>query len=783
MEINNNSQNVFSLQRVVSRIFSKWYWILLSVLVSAGIAYLINRYTAPDYEVTASLYIKQSKDKTNSIEQFLLSRQNEQSSKLYDESFFLRSRGLVQATLRQLNFGVSYFQDTETVRQELYKDSPIEVVFDTTATAIPYGSEIKCLIKSPNYYSLTTDDEETQKLFKQTQYEFGKAYNENGFQFTVLLKKPSNQSGKEVVFLINTLDALTGEYLGKLNVESEAEDASILILKSTGKNPQKEVDFLNQHINQFVNQDLQEKNVATAKTSQFIDQILTKNTDTLNKYTRDLQRSQGSIASLAPDAKGNVIQGELSALEKERAEVGYTRDYLTYLNEQLRKNSDISQVVIPSTGGVENPVLNANLQQLTQLQQELTLMGADPNSRNPLIQSTLQRMAELKRAVLQNVTGLIANADIKLRSLDARIANYRGLTRSVIPEANRQFADIQRNLSVTEELVNFLMQKKAEAGIARASTASDYKPVDYAVVSGTVQSPIKNYITAIIIGLMLPIAFIVLKDSFNNKVVTKSDLLNNTSLPLLGIIGYDGPSKKAAISYNYKASLTAESFRSVRTNLSYFIDSEEGAKVLTFISSIPREGKTFCSKYLAFILSISGKKTLLINADMRKPDGNADLEVEGFTGLSHYLSGKATINEVIMRTKVDNLYYVRSGEVPPNPAELLLNARMKQLIDTVRESFDYIIIDTPPVSAFSDSAVLIKYTDLAICVVRQNHTTKALLNHFNDLYANNQNVKMAVLFNHVNMQKLDSGYKASYYNGAYYQNNDKSTWWKQLLPG
>jgi capsular exopolysaccharide synthesis family protein len=783
----NNAQNTFSLGKLAGKVLRKWYWLVLSILLCLAAAYLINRYTAPLYNVSASVYVKQAKDDPFSVQEVLLSQGgNSQgpSKSLYNEIYFLKSRSLVESTLRELDFGVSYYEETDTITVELYKKSPIQLVVDTSSQFIPYYEVIGCTVASPTKYLLHPKSDLLQPFFDGKQFEFGKAYNINGFKFTLLLKQPLKALNAEYGFMVNTLDGLVDEYTGKLTAETEAKEASIIVLSSAGRNAAKEKDFLDKHIENFIENDLYEKNLATAKTSQFIDKLLGSSTDTLGKIQNQMQNLKSTTRTGDMTARRQEIAGKISNLEAESDALEMSVRYADYLITQLQQNVDVNQLSLQADENIQSPQLDQNIKELSTLQAEISKYGDDLPAQNPLIREKQQRIEELKRFILSNVRSLRTATNLKANTLNGRIASLQGMQESVIPRGEREFEDIQRSFQASEEMVNFLMKKKADAGIARASTASDYKPVDPARVSGTVQDPMKNFITAFIIGLLFPIAFIVVKDSFNTKLVTKRDLLNNTSLPLLGIIGYDGAREKS-ISYSYKASLTAESFRSVRTNLGYFIDSDENAasdsaKVLLFVSSISREGKTYCSKYLSFVLSLSGKKTLLINADMRKPDRNEDLEAEGFTGLSHYLSGKATIDEIILRTKGDNLFYVKSGEVPPNPSELLITPRMQHLIDTVKASFDYIIIDTPPIGAFSDSVVLLKYADLSVCVVRQNHTTKPLLDNLNELHQNNPHIKMALLFNYVDMKKLDSGYRRSYYNAEYYQGAVKPSWWKRL---
>ncbi|CAA9286415.1 MAG: hypothetical protein AVDCRST_MAG56-4170 [uncultured Cytophagales bacterium] len=775
----NNAQNNFSLGKLAGKILRKWYWLALSIALCLAAAYMVNRYTVPLYKVSASVFVK-NKDPF-SAQEVLLDQDDEGPSKnLYNEKYFLKSRSLVEQAIKELDFGVSYFRQTDTIMVELYQKSPIEVLPDTSSKFMPYYESITCTILTPKKYTLEPKGDWFKPHFEGKQFNFGQAYEVLGFRFTIQLNEFPKTDNKEIAFHLNSLDGLAGEYKDKLIVETEAKEASIIILSTVGRSPSKERAFLNKLMEKFVAQDLEEKNQATALTSRFIDNLLASNMDTLNTNKGQIERARGSTGTNNINSKYADIRDQIRELEAKQITLQESATFANYLLGQLRRNADVSEIAIPSGLGLESPQLSANLIELRKLQETI----ADLPAKNPLRVETEVRIRELEAAVRSNIVALRDVTTMQLSRVNGQIASNRELLRRVVPVEEGILRDIEQSFQTNQSMVDFLMKKKAEIGIARTTVTSNYKPVDMARTSASMMDPMKNYITALLVGLLLPIAVIVLKDSFNNKLVTKRDLQNNSSLPLLGIIGYDGAREKA-ISYSYKASLTAESFRSVRTNLGYFIDADENAasdsaKVLLFVSSISREGKTYCSKYLSFVLSLSGKKTLLINADMRKPDRNDDLEAEGFTGLSHYLSGKATIDEIILRTKGDNLFYIKSGEVPPNPSELLIAPRMQHLIDTVKASFDYIIIDTPPIGAFSDSVVLLKYADLSICVVRQNHTTRPLLENLNELHQNNPHIKMALLFNYVDMKKLDAGYRRSYYNAEYYQAAAKPSWWKRL---
>ena len=787
METNHiNPQNTFDLGKIFRLIQRRWYWIVICIAVFCGLAFLANLYTTPIFRTQTSLYIKQNQEKMNSIEQFLLkqeSKEGEAEARMANEIFFLKSWSLLETTLRKLDFEVSYFKK-DIIYEELYKTSPVEIWYDTTST-VPYFHFINCIIRDQHTFNLKAEDSEVSWLNVDQTFQFGKVYTVNGFRFSIT-RKANMLPGTETYIMLKPLQALVNDYYTWfLKVAPSSEKSSILQLSLEGPTPAKDIDFLNTHAQTFIEANLREKNLATKRTSDFIDQLLESNTASLNKVQANMASFKGRNATSDLTLKAAEIQESLREFERERSATLMSVEYCNYLLQNLLQNNDIGQIVVPANVGLDNPTLTAALSALLQLQTEIKLLRVDGLSKNPAIQAKMEEITELKSTLQKTLTGLKTANQIKLKDIENRLGTMRSY-QSRIPVAEQEYSDIQRNLEVNGEMVAFLMQKKADAGIARASNSSDYKVVDPArQLDEMLFSPLKNYITAIILGLFLPIVVIASADFFNRKVITKADITSATDIPLLGIIGYDRKASLEKGTFDYKSSIMTESFRSVRTNLSYFSKGNARPKVLLFISSISGEGKTFCSKYMSFILSISNKKVLLINADMRKPDGNKDLESDKNYGLSHYLSGQNRLDEIIGQTKVENLYYITAGSNPPNPAELLMMPQMKELIEWARTEYDYIIVDTPPVGVCADSIGLFPVCDLTICLIRQSYSLKSFVSTFNDLRLQNTDQKMAILFNHVDMNKLNDGsfhlgaYNPAYYNGYYGKQETKKTWWKK----
>jgi tyrosine-protein kinase Etk/Wzc len=221
-----------------------------------------------------------------------------------------------------------------------------------------------------------------------------------------------------------------------------------------------------------------------------------------------------------------------------------------------------------------------------------------------------------------------------------------------------------------------------------------------------------NYIIAVVLGLILPLIYIFGKDFLNDRVVTKEDVEKLTKFPIVGhIIHTDSPSKKVIVE-NPKSSL-AESFRLVRTNLQYLMQGKEKYVILV-TSDMVNTGKTFVSINLATIFAMYGKRTLLMGFDLRKPKIYGDFGLSNAEGISSYIINKSTLENIIQPSGIDNLDIITAGPVPPNPSELIASPKAKELFVKLRDMYDYIFLDTPPIGLVTDAFILMGYTDANI---------------------------------------------------------------------
>jgi capsular exopolysaccharide synthesis family protein len=308
-----------------------------------------------------------------------------------------------------------------------------------------------------------------------------------------------------------------------------------------------------------------------------------------------------------------------------------------------------------------------------------------------------------------------------------------------------------------------LLTEKVTASIAKASQESDYAVLDTPRLAGPAIKPqkSKNYTYAIILGLGLPIGIFYLIGFLNPFVVTKDDLDRHTNMPMLGIVGHD-KSKTLLVARSKPKSSIAESFRNLRANLQYFLKNGSDTKTILVTSSVSGEGKTFCSANLAYIYAISGKKTLVLGADLRKPALSKVFKQKNSRGLSSYLAGLCEYEELGENVITDNLYIIHSGHVPPNPSELLVSEKMAQFIQKIKSDYEVIVLDCPPIGIVSDALELSKYADINAIIIRQGTTKKNSIDVINAMYQEGKIKNTATIFNDIDFSRTIYGHKYGY---------------------
>ncbi len=798
-------QNQPDYKALIIKLLRYKYFFLITIVTLLCLAFLFNKFTSPKYTNKTSLVLIKSNNKAfledlNKGFEMLLG--NEDVEK---EMNILTSYSLIYKTILNLNLEVSYYTKENVfsfinlpykIKKELYKNnSIIEVDFDRThIQPVDYGIQIKILSDSTFVlkadgenvdlfdYLKNSSIEKLNHLAIQGQYKFGEEITNEYYKFTVYLKNRDQKfeyQNFELTFAFNHLNYLTEIYQKSLDVSTISPKSTFIVISMKGSNAEKITDFLNTLTNVYLQENLKKKNSYAENTISFIDSQIEEISDSLKFTENKLQnfRSDQKVTNL--DFQGEKLSENVNDLENQRATLSINQKYYDYILNYLKTNDDFSKLAVPSSMQADDPIINQLISKLTDLSNE-RLNYYDPNKpKNLFLKDLDNQITNLRNSIMENISYNLNKNKIALQEIDNRLSKYYEQI-SRLPRTQQQLVGIERKYKLNDEIYTFLLEKRAEAQIATASNAPDYEIIDPAIYySAEIVYPKKklDYLIALLLGLFIPFSVVVLKDFFSTRIRDTKDIESITSTPILGQILHNSTKENILIEKYPKSPIT-DSFRNVRTNLKYFTKGKDNLIIL-LTSSMPGEGKTFCSLNLAATFSILKKKTIIIDFDLRKPNIYRKIKLDNKLGLSSYfIDDSVTIKNIIQKSEYEYLDFISAGPIPPNPVELIASEKTFELFKNLRELYEVIIVDTAPLGSIPDTYLLFDYADIVIAVVRENYTRKvALLNNLNSIQ--NKNIKnVSILINDMKIRKRNSNY---YYPSKYYYSEQKKSLFKRLI--
>jgi len=774
-----NEEKALEIRYVVAKYIRYWPWYVFFIALFVFGTFMFHRYTVDEYEVSGSMLIKTN----TSPEAKIRDRSNIFSSGLNLENDILRlkSKGLAHDALENLHFDVEYYAKTTIKPVELYERSPIRIDVDWGHIQVA-NAPLELVILSDKNFRILPDESGLMDfntamaagddaLYNKT-YSFGDPIETGRSKFIVNLINPGRINESVIFKLINPAE-LEDLYARNIQVALQNEYSSVLRLSTTTKVVEKGRDYINSLMAAYIGYDLREKNKTQENTLAFIEEQLGFLQDSLQEKERELQDFKVENKLLDISAEFSNILGKMNTLDEMNAEIDYQLEYFNQIKSYMeQKSKDFSDVIAPSVIGVPDPLLNGLIQTLVTLSQDRRKLLASVNEKHPEVLKIDVQMEKIQDALFENILNLIANTEKKKGSIQADIKIYDAEF-ATLPESESEYTGIFREFKLRESLFTYLLEKRAEAGIARASNVSDNAILDYAK-RGTLVFPKKqqNYGLAIVLGFLIPFGFVIVRDMFDDSIKDQRDLKKHFMIPQLGIVGYSEKDTNMVVLQHPKSAV-AESFRSLRSAITYLAAGKNTKKILV-TSSVSGEGKTFTSLNLASAMALGSKKTVVVGGDLRRPKLASYFGESDKVGLSTYLIGKVEADKIILKTDHENLWFVPSGVIPPNPAELLQTPKLIEFLTYLESKFDVIVFDTPPMGLVSETIDLMRLFDINLYVVRQNYTVKDHLVMINDLFNNKQVKNVYGVFNGI----INSGYHYEGYNYGYgntylYSQNNK----------
>ncbi len=739
---NNNEEQNVDIKQLIFLFLNHWYLFLIGAVVALAIAFVINRYKPNVFQTSGTVLIKDAQSGYDATD--IMTNGNFRGFQNVDnEMAILRSYTLKDRAVRKMNIEVTYMEKGRVATSELYQTSPFTVEFDRTvpqAVGLVYEivklGEDKIVVHAASeglsrydfILSQTVSYSSGMKVDVTTECKPGEMVDNGYNRFRIVLNenfRPDVDNNRKLSFWLNSYASLVRQN-SSFSVNTTSKQSSVIAVTTSGFNVNKIVDFTNTLMNEYVARGLEKKNVVSENTIEFIDNELEGIQETLSSAESELKdfREQNDVMNL--DVQATQVYNNLRALEKERAEMGVNVKIYKRLQDYIRiQINDPENLAAPSTMGINDPLLNQLAHDLVALAQTKATKLLTQTEQHPEIIKINEQIVTTKRALLENINNLVDNAQMGLNEIDRRIAVLEGESRR-LPDKQQQLLNYQRNFKFSEDTYKYLMQRRAEAQILKASNTPDNEILDIARQERTVKiSPrtSMNYLIALIIGLLIPALYLFLKNYFNVSITDRKDVEKLTRYPIVGQVAQTSDTNPLVV-INSPKSPIAESFRSIRTNIEFLTQGKAKSTILV-TGDMQSIGKTFNSINIASIYAFYGKKTVLLGFDMRKPKLFQEFGLNNNVGISSFLSNREPFENIIQTaSQVPNLDIITSGPIPPHPAALIASEKCNEFFDLLKEKYDYIIIDTPPLGLVTDAFLLMRFADVKLFIVRQGVTNK-----------------------------------------------------------
>ncbi len=741
---------------------------VLSVAVALFGAYAYLRYATPVYSTVGTLIIKSDVPgaRSDKFDDIFGGGASGKSQNIQSEMEVIKSKGLMSRVVEKLHLQYSYYVKGKIKTINIYKYGPF-LIEASAITDSSRGFTLKIKFLDDEKFRVN-DDNTVIGLNQFFKNQYG----------TFRLVRQGGAVSKDYTVNYQPTASAASLYAGALQVTPKSVGTGILNISIQSAHPNLGADIINQLLDEYGDYTKELKNKTADQMLEFIDNRLSVIKGELDSVQDKLLRYSQDNNLIDIEAQSSNYFANLSeadkAVNEQQLQIVIAEGIEGYLRN---KRNEFDQVVVPSSFTLSDATLNEliNAYNLLQVKRQELLDSNVPEG-NPLVIENKQQIEKIRQSILENITNIKHAYNKTISTLQ----HNSGLTEAqlkIIPYKARGYYELKRQVDNKQALVNILQAKREETAISRASTIANVQIVERAYVSNTPVKPNRRsiQIMAILAGLAIPALFVFAGEVLNDKVTTRFDIEKITSAPILGEVGHSFANKSLIVNKTTR-SMVAEQFRIVRSNLQYILTKVDKSVILV-TSSFSGEGKSFISTNIASVMALAGKRTVILEFDIRKPKVLAGLGMPKGQGITNYLVGKASLEELIKPVpEQENLYVLGCGPIPPNPSELLLDQKVEEMFTWLRSHFDVIIIDTAPVGMVSDAMTLSKFADCTLYLVRQGHTFKKQVVLIDEFYTENKLPKVSIIINDVKMKAGYGyygygryGYGYGYGYGSYYE--------------
>ncbi len=736
--INTEEQEV-DLKEVVGMLLQYKKSIFLVTFTVVLLAGLVAYFKPNVYQANLTLQIQESTGAQSSSD-FMAAATGMPSANMGNEVVLLKSRFIAKKVLEKVQIGNRYYDVSGYKNVELYTASPFSVQADTINQRL-IGSEFHLTPLDKTHFRLVVKEPAKGEL-KEFVYSKIHIYGQliSNPLFSVTVNQFAPLSGSEYVFTITPNDFMYPLIQSSLSVTPSEDKGSVLMLGYQDNVPQRAQDILNAIATAYAEQSIKNKSNSAEKTLNFIDDQLKAIDKALQDSATNLKDYKSSHILIDVASKASIASKDLDQYQIQMSEIGMQESTIQTLLTYVKANKDIVGIDLGPVGGGSATIalLIQKIQELHTLHSSLLV---DFTEKHPSVLKVNQQLASLKASLIATLEGSLRSIEQRKATLGALI-NKHSASLAALPAEEQQLTQLNRNFIVNEDIYKFLLQKRAETAIIESSTVSGVRVIDDALSNGIPAQPNRFLIIAMgfIIGLILGILQAFTRNMLANKIQTIGDIEGKTTLPIYSVLPL----------FKNKTTLYEDALRVLLTRLEYRADRP---KIITFTSSVQGEGRTTTTLEFAKIIGQSGKKVIILDLDMRASRVKDKLFMTNDSGMSTYLAGNNTLAEVVKPVN-EHVDVVVAGPIPMNPYEMIVSQKFKTLLSELTQTYDYILLESPPVGLVADALVLMRMSDLNLIVFKAGYSKKDFIKNTNRFVHEHELSNVGLILNALELKKI-----------------------------
>jgi len=752
----------FDFKIYLAKVKKNWYWFLISLFICVLGAFMYVRYATPIFSTTTSVLIKEDPNNSSGESGLLKAFGGDlaPTSSTETEAKIFKTSMLMEQVVKTLNANIAYYAQGKIKDMEL-AEAPFKLkLLDAPNDKASGLMDVK--IDGDKYKVSGVGFNKTVNLYQ--------AFAVKGIG-NVQLERGEIKADPDKTYTVKVMPVknVAGAYLGKLLVTIPSKQVNIIDLNFSSPLPKRSEAILNTLIDVYIKTNILDKNTIADSTISFINERLMLVSSELGTVEGNVEafKKENKVTDIAAQSAQLITTSSetIQDLAKVETQLSVLNSLQTYLGDE-----GSTERVMPSGVLVEDPGFTALVDRYNTIVMEKERSKLSQTEGNPYVQNLNTQIAGIRGDMLKSIESLKRSLSIAKNAAQNR-NNKMDTQVGKVPGIQRKYLDLERQQQIKQELYVFLLQKKEETAISKTSNISNCKVIERPMSVGPISPNGRSIISyGVFLGLLIPLGAIYLGDVLNTKVKSRDDVANLTRVPIIGEIGASTSMDTIVVASDSRTPIS-EQFRNLRTSLSFFLKDQEKRILVT--SSMGGEGKSFCSINLAAIIALTGKKVVVMEMDLRKPNLSNKFNLKHTLGYTNYItSEEVTVADIIQPSGLqNNLFVISSGPIPPNPAELLINNRIDGLMEALERDFDYIIMDAPPIGLVTDAQLLSNHADLTLYIVREGYTFKEQLAITEDILRNKKIARMAILLNGAT---INTSYGYGYGYGSEDTNSDSS---------